>query len=147
VKWLRRTSFAISSAALVTGVVGQFSTVFVGAGNLEIQIVRGWTRYVWQPQRDDPYKIHFLPPSGQIFGHTGLGWDVPIGDIPFFPSLIGSRHLDVPHWLATLITWSLFFILWRKGGKHPKGHCQQCGYDLRLNESGRCPECNVEITV
>jgi len=32
-------------------------------------------------------------------------------------------------------------IFWRK----PPGHCRKCGYDLRLNESGVCPECGVEV--
>jgi len=27
--------------------------------------------------------------------------------------------------------------------EHPPGHCRACGYDLTLNQSGRCPECGL----
>ena len=61
--------------------------------------------------------------------------------------ITGYVHLFLPHWLTNLIAWSLFFILWRKTRKPPKGHCQQCGYDLTGNESGACPECNRAVGV
>jgi len=55
--------------------------------------------------------------------------------------------MGVTHWFANLIVWSLFLILWRRSRKHPKGHCQDCGYDLTGNESGACPECNAAVEV
>jgi len=58
---------------------------------------------------------------------------------------IGFHIIVIPHWLTNLITWSLFFILWRKSRKHPKGHCQGCGYDLTGNTTGVCPECNANV--
>ncbi len=58
---------------------------------------------------------------------------------------VAYHTLVIPHWLTNLIAWSLFFILWRKSRKHPKGHCQSCGYDLTGNESGACPECSTMI--
>lgn len=30
--------------------------------------------------------------------------------------------------------------------KAAPGHCRNCGYDLRGNESGRCPECGMQFT-
>jgi|GEM_PF-2602966 len=55
--------------------------------------------------------------------------------------------MGVTHWFANLIVWSLFLILLRRSRKHPKGHCQDCGYDLTGNESGACPECNAVAEV
>jgi hypothetical protein len=31
--------------------------------------------------------------------------------------------------------------------RYPPGHCQSCGYFLRGNESGRCPECGHFCTL
>ena len=35
---------------------------------------------------------------------------------------------------------------WRWQPPRPAGHCQQCGYNLTGNVSGRCPECGKKIT-
>ena len=40
--------------------------------------------------------------------------------------------------IPTLLVWRF----WPKSVK--PGHCR-CGYDLQGNESGRCPECGVEV--
>ena len=65
--------------------------------------------------------------------------------IPFLPNPIGPRgasySLYLPHWLTNLVAWSMFYVLWRRARRHPKGHCQTCGYDLTGNASGKCSEC------
>lgn len=69
---------------------------------------------------------------------------------PLYKGRSARRYqLLIPHWLTNLVAWSIFFLLWRRSRKPPKGHCQQCGYNLSGNESGRCPECDhrVEPTV
>lgn len=55
------------------------------------------------------------------------------------------RLYVIPHWLMTAIAWTAFVILWRKARKPPVGHCQECGYNLTGNISGKCPECNAEV--
>lgn len=40
--------------------------------------------------------------------------------------------------------WSLW---WRYRRRFAQGRCQQCGYDLRENVSGRCPECGTAVVV
>ena len=97
-------------------------------------------------------------------GASMLVLEKSIGDFSFGVEFVGSKlgpdeewlnwprlamntdsfAVYLPHWLTNLVVWSLFFILWRKTRKPPKGHCQRCGYDLTGNESGHCPECNVE---
>jgi len=36
-------------------------------------------------------------------------------------------------------------LLWWRDRPFPAGHCQQCGYDLTGNVSGRCPECGTAV--
>jgi len=91
---------------------------------------------------DDDFSLS-IPASAIRFGQRG--------DL-LSPLVLGLEYegfdiwaIRFPHWLTNLITWSLFFILWRKRRKHPEGHCRRCGYDLTGNESGCCPECNTIV--
>jgi hypothetical protein len=50
--------------------------------------------------------------------------------------------------------WALFLCVaiptawtWERDRRPPKGHCQQCGYDLTGNVSGVCPECSHSESV
>ena len=47
----------------------------------------------------------------------------------------------LPLWILFVVVTVPTFILWRRDRRHPRGHCQRCGYDLTGNVSGRCPEC------
>ena len=50
------------------------------------------------------------------------------------PLWMGLAAIGVPTILLTVID-----------RRSPKGHCQQCGYDLTGNESGVCPECGYGV--
>jgi outer membrane protein assembly factor BamB len=57
-----------------------------------------------------------------------------------------DHSLSVPHWFVAMLLAipPLAWItgLWRDRRRYPKGHCPQCGYDLRA--SGEvCPECGT----
>ena len=57
----------------------------------------------------------------------------------------GPRHVQFPLYAllaAVAVPTVLVWRFWRKPAK-PR-HCR-CGYDLQGNESGRCPECGIEV--
>lgn len=61
---------------------------------------------------------------------------------------IGSRAIAVPHWLVAVacsaypVTQTLARAR-RRARRRRRGLCVMCGYDLRGNESQRCPECGT----
>lgn len=69
------------------------------------------TKFIWRPAR---------------WFRTGSNWHVVIALWPFMLMLICATGFW--HWQA-----------WRP--LPPRGFCSNCGYDLRGNPAGRCPEC------
>ena len=53
----------------------------------------------------------------------------------------GMTIIVVPLWLLLTTSAIPTALLWYRDRRLPKGHCQDCGYDLTGNESGICPEC------
>jgi hypothetical protein len=55
-------------------------------------------------------------------------------------------RVTIPIWLVFLPAFVLTaFLWWRDRRRFPPGHCQNCGYNLTGNVSGRCPECGTPI--
>ena len=63
----------------------------------------------------------------------------------FGPGRIGLKAgngVFVPLWLPfVIIAVTTGFLFWQDRKRPKPGHCQECGYDLTGNTSGRCPEC------
>ncbi len=86
-----------------------------------------------------PKKIDFDAPRGTFLHLPSYGYsNDPI-------SGNWTLAISIPHWFINLGVWLSYYLLRRKTLTHPKGSCQQCGYDLTGNESGVCPECNAEV--
>jgi hypothetical protein len=84
---------------------------------------------------------------------TRIGW---VLYDPFVNSTLGwqpsyafdrSGRVILDLWQPLLIMIVLTAIAWLANRfRFPVGHCQKCGYDLRGNLSGVCPECGTTIT-
>ena len=57
---------------------------------------------------------------------------------PTYPSAV---TLWAPVWMLIVIVLPPTVYLFWRDRRHPRGHCQECGYDLKGNVSGVCPEC------
>ena len=102
--------------------------------------------YVDKPQwivRHDPANV--LPPSWRLQGFWGrLGFDhhrSPSG------SMVDSRTVTFPIWPIAVLC-AIWPAVWlrrtlRQRRRRVQGLCLACGYDLRGNEQGRCPECGM----
>jgi hypothetical protein len=65
--------------------------------------------------------------------------------IPWSYSLFGFPAVVVPLWILLLIIALPTALLWYRDRRPPKGCCQGCGYNLRGNVSGICPECGESV--
>ena len=50
-------------------------------------------------------------------------------------------YVSIPLWCFLLAAAIPVGLIWYRGRRIPPGRCQNCGYDLTGNTSGRCPEC------
>ncbi len=57
----------------------------------------------------------------------------------------GNKWLTIPLYVPLFIFVLPTAFLWWRDHRRPKGHCQNCGYDLTGNVSGRCPECGTPV--
>jgi hypothetical protein len=60
------------------------------------------------------------------------------------PHLCGNHFLFPFSLLLVVIAIPTAFLFWRDR-RIPPGHCQSCGYNLRGNVSGVCPECGTPV--
>ncbi len=75
------------------------------------------------------------------------GWAIMSGEssrtwwpIPW----VRTAECDIPFSFLLLVTAIPTAILYRHDRRRPPpGHCQDCGYNLKGNESGICPECGT----
>lgn len=52
----------------------------------------------------------------------------------------------LPCWTSFLfVAFPTAVLFWLGRRRIPLGHCRKCGYDLRGNESGVCPECGAAV--
>ena len=122
-KWVK----ACKWTALVSGI---FSIAFV-VFSIKFSFV-GWSGRVGISISRSGLLLCQLPLENETFWQLGT----PVGSFHYFPpiesfnelsSFPSASAIQVTHYMTNLIAWSLFFILWRKSRKHPKGHCQACG--------------------
>lgn len=99
----------------------------------EASLEAGCITFQWQPKIwRNP---RFPPERGLQFGGSD-------GTIFWWPGAqLKPFGVMVPLWLPFIVVAVPTTILWRRDRRIPPTHCQNCGYDLTGNVSGRCPEC------
>ena len=68
----------------------------------------------------------------------------PLGVLPSAGRTLLGDGIEIytPMWLWCLLLLAPTVWLWyREARRHSLAGCEHCGYDLRGNVSGRCPEC------
>jgi hypothetical protein len=130
--------------------------VFVRAceGKIDGTIAWGQAAEIWAEgtmlaERPSTSRLRLLNFTSNHAPHEKLGLVLPDLNayaIPRFQLPIKLRRVVIPVWifLAPLLFLSLIILVqsinrWRKGG------CYFCGYDLKGNVSGRCPECGKAV--
>ncbi len=75
----------------------------------------------------------------------GLGYVGQQGWMPYFERTFFGFYVSVPLWiLLLLVVVPTVFLFWHDR-MYPGHCCQRCGYDLRGNISGVCPECGQAL--
>lgn len=134
--------------ALVFWISTLVSRVWIGDGrSWEIRIARGGVTIVWG-------KIYWLNLNGRQYCEYTDGLECGVqrrdgfGIIPW-PVIDTSRNGNAGSGNWVLVPFSPILLpivasgagLWWRDRRIPVGHCQSCGYNLRANMSGTCPEC------
>lgn len=108
---------------------GQGAGIWIGRGYV------GYISYIAIPGPPDTYPPRFGLSLGDPLAPRavgGFGWD--FGALAYgFPLL--------PFLCAAVLP--LMLLYWRRQRRLRDGQCVHCGYDLRGNVSGRCPECGA----
>ena len=77
----------------------------------------------------------------RLYWELGLGtpsWKIHPPDFPFY-----GEYLDavIPMWMVASPIWIVSACLWLRRRRPKRGYCDVCGYCLKDNRSGVCPEC------
>jgi hypothetical protein len=136
VKWVGITGCALFALAWVASLfwsvtyIGGGQAFWTGPGVVNIRRRVGWLAQT----------------SGWFFSRTA---DSRVDSwLPRTKRIGASREsrLVVPLWIPFVVVVIPTALLWYFDRRRfPPGHCQDCGYDLRGNVSGRCPECGLPI--
>lgn len=108
--------------------------------------------------RDGVFGMHVLSMPRKCLVRSEFRAPLSFNAIPNKALLLSSSRngpyrvtwLVFPLWLSTLLLTFFCFLPVARGPvlrswRRWRGACEVCGYDLRGNRSGRCPECGTRI--
>ena len=132
IKCLAGGAFIIVATWMAAGL---WHELYLRIGFLRLSFQRGGAAIWWDFQS--------LPASAYTVG--------PVGSLLQAPMWVehargGVRGLVVPYWSLLLPVVTAIVLLWFRKEPKSANSCDECGYDLRGNESGSCPECGTRIT-
>ena len=136
--------------------------VFKWAGLLAcIILAAGWAVSIRYGIRYDSQNVEFMMYSGcmQLTTPNPLpnrGWAFhrkPFNELllwgEVFKVTVGGRvfrSARVPLWIPFVPAAIITGLLWRRKRSLNAAGCEECGYNLTANTTGRCPECGTTIT-
>lgn len=149
------------STLLVVGVVGLYIGSFFYESHIELALVPrvhlafsvGWGTVEfgdWYSFDAPPYVHASIESTGSVRSHDRrrkLGWHalIPkaVARVDGARSVTGACIAPLWPFVVVIIAfrWRALASLWNR----PPGLCNKCGYDLRGNTSGVCPECGAAV--
>ncbi len=141
--YLAATCFALACFVWIASLI---QAVSIRISYSRLRVYR-WG-YFYEPVKSQRYGFSSLPNEGPLFTTPILFYlDRNLKDYYYLPNAntINGPYIRIPHWLLTGLAGLAFWVLWSKRQRFPKGHCQGCGYNLTLNETGVYPECNTPV--
>lgn len=131
------------------GFAYQGTAIFLGIsrGQIELAVNRPFFEADKNPSETSPMNSTSGAASNQrwLFDNGGAIVWTPTYEEKILASSLIWRQLSIPIWIP--LTLSVFWVwyLSKSTKNFPENCCINCGYQLRGNKSGRCPECGTAI--
>lgn len=106
----------------------------------------------WKMPTGFGFAIRDYMTVGSLKDRLGIIWPSkettvrPVSSWSTSPQPSSYWTIIIPLWIPFgVFSIVAIILLWKALRCYPIGRCNQCGYDLRMNTSGLCPECGTPI--
>ncbi len=140
--------------------IEKWAGLVISVAVVVIAVASGWWFGYWASSPPDERQFVFVVSRGQVgfvdvprMRPSGFqeGWHLLDGRAAYLWSwnswfklgwCRSVRVVVIPLWMLLLVVAAPTARFWWLDGRRPRpGHCHKCGYDLRGNLAGGCPEC------
>jgi hypothetical protein len=122
-----------------------WSDVALYRGSVTVNVSWGSIEGESAPLPDRPLKLWQVPrcvwSSWNSYGFTLPNYERVVAG--YGRGLLGQTTVTLPLWIILVVCLIPTLIFAWLNRAFPPGRCRQCGYDLRGNVGGVCPECGT----